>query len=597
MIRYHVSSVNPAAHYFEIKLLIDSPDPSGQCLRMPNWIPGSYMIRDFAKNIVTMSAYSGDAAIAINQQNKSNWRLEPCDGPLTIVYQIYAWDLSVRGAHLDQTHGYYNGTSVFLEVIGQSHEPCEVLIEKPSSVYCSDWKLATTLPIKDSSPFEFGLYQAGDYDELIDHPVEMGEFRQIRFEACGVPHDVILTGRFRCDEDRLKNDLTRICEHHIRFFGEPAPMEYYQFQVMVVGQGYGGLEHRSSTSLMCARESLPQPGQTEVSDAYRDFLGLCSHEYFHTWNVKRIKPAVYQPYDLQQEVYTELLWAFEGITSYYDDLALVRCGLIGQESYLDLLAQTVTRARRGKGSTRQSAAESSFNTWTKFYKQDENAQNAIVSYYAKGALIALCIDLKMRELSQSQLGLDDVMQQLWRVWKEEGAGTESNTIQDMVCSIIGEDLHEFMRGLIYTSDDLPLKELFHSTGIEMSLRPASNQKDKGGKVVKEPLPAVDFGAFMQEKNGSLEILRVTEDGSAQTAGLSANDSIIAVNGLKLNLTQLEQQLTLATVGDQWKIHGFRRDELIEFELTLAAARSDTVVLLADEPNRHRQAWLSGGVSG
>ena len=189
----------------------------------------------------------------------------------------------------------------------------------------------------------------------------------------------------------------------------------------VVGQGSGGLEHRSSTSLICGRDSLPQPGQTEVSDAYRDFLGLCSHEYFHTWNIKRIKPAAYQPYDLQQEVYTDLLWAFEGITSYYDDLALLRCGLIDEISYLELLAQTVTQVQRGQGSSRQSAAASSFNTWTKFYKQDENAQNAIVSYYVKGCLIALCIDLKMRQLSQSQQSLDDVMRQLWQSWKETGA--------------------------------------------------------------------------------------------------------------------------------------------------------------------------------
>ena len=597
MIRYQISSLNPATHYFEITLLIDSPDPAGQCLRMPNWIPGSYMIRDFAKNIVTMNAYCGDQSITIKQQDKSNWRLEPCAGPVTIDYRVYAWDLSVRGAHLDQTHGYYNGTSVFLEVIGQSQEPCEVLIEKPSADYCVDWKLATTLPIKDSSAFEFGLYQVSDYDELIDHPVEMGNFTQIRFEACGVPHDVILTGRFRCDQNRLKKDLTRICEHHIRFFGEPAPMDYYQFQVIVVGQGNGGLEHRSSTSLMCARDSLPQPGQTDVSDAYRDFLGLCSHEYFHTWNVKRIKPAVYQPYDLQQEVYTELLWAFEGITSYYDDLALVRCGLIEQKSYLELLAQTITRVKRGKGSTRQSAAESSFNTWTKFYKQDENAQNAIVSYYAKGSLIALCIDLKMRQLSQARCGLDDVMRQLWLEWKETGAGTDSNTIQDLVCSIVGEDIHDFMHQLIYCVDELPLQALFNSVGIEMSLRPASNQKDKGGKVSEEPLPAVDLGAFIQENNGGLEILRVSEGGSAQAAGLSANDSIIAVNGLKLNMAQLEQQLALATVGDEWRIHVFRRDELMEFELILAATRNDTVVLLADEPDRHRQAWLLGRVNG
>jgi len=593
MIRYQISSLNPATHYFDIKLQIERPDPAGQCLRMPNWIPGSYMIRDFAKNIVTMSAYSGDARIAIGQQDKSSWRLEPCAGPLTIEYQVYAWDLSVRGAHLDQTHGYYNGTSVFLEVVGQSQEPCEVLIEKPPAHYCGDWKLATTLPAKNATAFEFGLYAANDYDELIDHPVEMGKFIQIRFEACGIPHDVILSGRFRCDGARLKKDLTKICEHHIRFFGEPAPMDYYQFLVMVVGQGYGGLEHRSSTSLMCGRDSLPQPGQIEVSDAYRDLLGLCSHEYFHTWNVKRIKPAVYQPYDLQQEVYTELLWAFEGITSYYDDLALLRCGLIDEKSYLELLAQTITRVLRGKGSTRQSAAESSFNTWTKFYKQDENAQNAIVSYYAKGALIALCIDLKMRGLSQSKHSLDDVMRQLWQSWKETGAGTDTNTIQDLVCSIVDSDLRDFMQQLINSSDELPLQELLTSVGITMNFRSASNQKDKGGKENEGPLPEVDFGAFIEEKNGGLQILRVSESGSAQAAGLSANDNLVAVNDLKLTLAQLEQQLLLAAVGEQWKIHAFRRDELMEFELSLKAAEKDTVLLQPGERNQQRQAWLTG----
>ncbi len=593
MIRYQISSDNPATHYFDIKLLIDSPDPDGQCLRMPNWIPGSYLIRDFAKNIVTLNAWCGDATLSVSQQDKSNWRLEASAGPLVIEYKVYAWDLSVRGAHLDQTHGYYNGTSVFLEVIGQSQAPCEVLIEKPPAACCSGWKLATTLAAKKVGAFEFGLYQANNYDDLVDHPVEMGEFTQIRLEACGVPHDVILSGRFRCDEDRLKKDLTKICEHHIRFFGEPAPMNYYQFLVTVVGQGSGGLEHRSSTSLICGRDSLPQPGQTEVSEAYRDFLGLCSHEYFHTWNIKRIKPAAYQPYDLQQEVYTDLLWAFEGITSYYDDLALLRCGLIDEISYLELLAQTVTRVQRGKGSSRQSAAASSFNTWTKFYKQDENAQNAIVSYYAKGCLIALCIDLKMRQLSQSQQSLDDVMRQLWQSWKETGAGIESNTIQDLVCSILGSDLEEFMQKLIYSSEELPLPELLASVGITMNFRCAVDQKDKGGKIIEGRLPEVDFGAFVEEKNGGLEILRVGEDGPAQAAGLSAHDVIIAVNELKLSLSQLEKQLSLAAVGDQWKIHAFRRDELMEFEMTLAAARNDIVVLEVGAANQNRQAWFAG----
>jgi len=551
------------------------------------------MIRDFAKNLLMLRASSGDGLVDIKQLDKSNWRLEPCSGPVTIDYRVYAWDLSVRAAHLDQTHGYYNGTSLFMEVVSQSQEPCEVLIERPSPKYCKHWNMATTLQRVDADAFEFGLYRASDYDDLIDHPVEMGDFTPIHFEACGVPHDIILSGRFSCDEERLRCDLKKICEHHIRFFGEPAPMDYYQFLVMVVGRGYGGLEHRSSTSLMCERDSLPQAGQTEVTDAYRDFLGLCSHEYFHTWNVKRIKPAVYQPYDLQQEVYTDLLWAFEGITSYYDDLALVRCGLIDETTYLELLAQTMTRVLRGKGSSRQSAAESSFNAWTKFYKADENAQNAIVSYYAKGCLIALCIDLKMRQLSKSRVSLDDVMRQLWQLRLGNGAGIEAQTIQNLIVSMVDTDIHDFLRLLIYTSAELPLEELLATVGVELTIRQASNQKDKGGKPHEGELPQVDLGAYLEEKADGLEIARVSEGGAAQCAGLSANDVIIAVNGLKLTLAKLEQGLLLAGVGELWKIHAFRRDELMEFDLELSAAPVNTVVLQAGEQHQPRKDWLKG----
>ena len=596
MIRYQITSHNPAAHYFNVQIQIDSPDPEGQCLRLPNWIPGSYMIRDFAKNLITLDAYCGEQQLAITQLDKSTWQVAPCDHALKLEYLVYARDLSVRGAHLDHTHGYYNGTSVFLEVLGHSDSPCEVLIEKPDSEDCIKWKLATTLKPVDAEPFGFGLYRADDYDDLIDHPVEMGEFGQVHFEACGVPHDIILSGQYRCDEKRLARDLKSICEHHVQFFGEPAPMDTYQFLVMVVGNGYGGLEHRSSTSLMCSRDSLPQPGQKEVSEAYRTFLGLCSHEYFHTWNVKRIKPAAYQPYALQQEVYSELLWAFEGITSYYDDLALVRSGLINEKSYLELLAQTMTRVQRGLGRTRQSAAESSFNTWTKYYQQDENAQNAIVSYYAKGTLIALCIDLKMRELSDSDISLDQVMRRLWQSWCDTGTGVEADTIQSLVCSLVGHDLDEFMHQLISTTAELPLDEMMVIVGIDVLRRPAANQKDKGGKPQKKPLPVAELGAFLKEGEACLEILRVDEGGAAQLAGLSAGDTIVAVNGLRQTLDQIEQQLKLAQAGERWTLHAFRRDELHRFELSLAPARRHTIELIPTDNHRpYRQAWLKGPV--
>ena len=593
MIRYQISSQNPASHYFDVAIHIDRPDPAGQRLRLPNWIPGSYMIRDFARNLLELRARDEKESLPIRQIDKSNWQVSAKSGALVIEYKVYAKDLSVRAAHLDHTHGYYNGSSVFLEVVGHADRPCEVLIEKPPAEICSGWRLATSLKRKQAEPFDFGLYEALDYDDLIDHPVEMGEFTRIDFEACGVPHDIILTGRFECDEARLAADLGKICEHHIRFFGEPAPMDYYQFQVMVVGDGYGGLEHRASTSLIASRDSLPKPGQDKVDDDYREFLGLCSHEYFHTWNVKRIRPEVYRPYDLQREVYTDLLWAFEGITSYYDDLALVRSGLIGAESYLELLGQTMTRVQRGLGRSRQSAAESSFNAWTKFYKQDENAANAIVSYYAKGCLIAACIDLKMRDLSAGRKSLDDVMRRLWRDFVEHDQGVASDRIQQLVCELAGADLGSFLDGLIYGTGDLPLGGLLEATGIDVTRRAASNLQDKGGKEVSDALPRVDFGAMLKAGESGIAIQRVSEAGSAQTAGLAAGDEIIAVDGIKLDLGKLEKKIQRAQPGDRWWVHAFRRDELHLVEVVLQPAAEDSFVLKLKDPRTDQsRAWLS-----
>ncbi len=595
MIRYQITSADPASHYFDLRVTIDDPDPAGQAFRLPNWIPGSYKIRDFARNLLDLRAASGGQPVALEQLDKSSWRAAPCAGPLELAYKVYANDLSVRAAHLDHTHGYYNGSSVFVEIVGCADEPCEVAIERPPPGYCADWRVATALPRAGAEAFGFGAYRAADYAELIDHPVEMGDFLRIPFEACGVPHDVILSGRFACDAERLAADLTKICELHIRFFGKPAPMDYYQFQVLVVGDGYGGLEHRASTSLIASRKSLPQPGAQKVSDEYRDFLGLCSHEYFHSWNVKRIKPDVFESYDLQREVYTPLLWAFEGITSYYDELALVRAGLIDEASYLELLGQAMTRVARGLGRTRQSIAESSFNAWTKFYQQDENAANAIVSYYTKGALVAACIDLKIREASGGRYSLDDVMRRLWQAWRSDERGVAPRRIQALASELAGADLSPLLEAWIDGTDELPLAELLQTVGVEVETRAASNAQDKGGKPVDGELPAAAIGALLKDGEFGVAIQRVDEGGAAQRAGLAAGDEIVAVGGLRLKLAAFEQQLLRAQPGERWQVHAFRRDELHVFDVELEPAPATTIVLRATDANADaRRAWLQSG---
>ncbi len=352
--------------------------------------------------------------MAISKEAKDTWRAAPCAGPLTVTARVYAYDLSVRTAYLDATRGYFNGPSVFLCPDGRSGRACEVEIAPPAGAAFAAWRVATTLPSAGAAEFGFGAYRATDYDELIDHPVEMSDFAHVRFTAGGVPHDIAVSGRQRADLDRFARDLARVCQWQCDLFGgaagAAAPFDRYLFQIAAVGDGYGGLEHRASTSLVCRRDELPQPGAAAIDDAYVNLLGLASHEYFHSWNVKRIKPAAFAPYDLARENYTRQLWVFEGFTSYYDDLALVRSGVIDAKRYLELLGRTITTVLRTPGRHAQSVAESSFDAWIKYYRQDENTPNAVVSYYTKGALVALALDLQLRPRGAS---LDQLMRTLW----------------------------------------------------------------------------------------------------------------------------------------------------------------------------------------
>jgi predicted metalloprotease with PDZ domain len=579
---YQIIPADPAAHLFRVKCLIDAPDPDGQRVSLPAWIPGSYMIRDFAKNIVRISAHSAGSAVAIKKLDKSTWCIAPCSGPLELDYEVYAWDLSVRTAHLDQTHGYFNGTSVFLRVHGQDDQPCTVEILPPDNLVIGDWRVATTLKPEGAERYGFGTYQADDYDDLIDHPVEMANFTQATFTVSGVPHDIVLTGRHRADMERICADVQKICQSHVDLFGELPAMERYLFQIMVVGDGYGGLEHRSSTSLLVSRDVLPRKGDEEVSDEYRGFLGLCSHEYFHTWNIKRIKPEAFMPYDLQQESYTRQLWAFEGITSYYDDLGLVRSGCIKPEDYLQLLGQTMTRVWRAIGRAKQSVADSSFDAWTKFYRQDENAPNAIVSYYTKGSLIALALDLMLQRNSDGEKSLDDLMRRLWQEYGKPAKGVPEGEIERLASELAGTDLSEFFQSCLHGTEDPPLPELLETVGVEFIQRPAESAADQGGKPssrTAEQLAArAHLGVKTTAESGNLKLAYVFEGGAAMAAGLSAGDLLVAVDGLKVNASNLEKLLRQYQPGDTVEIHAFRRDELMTFQVTLQAPPQDTVEL-------------------
>jgi predicted metalloprotease with PDZ domain len=361
---------------------------------------------------------------------------------------------------------------------------------------------------------------------------------------------------------------------------------------MVVGEGYGGLEHRASTSLICSRDSLPAPGEQGINDAYLEFLGLCSHEYFHTWNVKRIKPAAFIPEQLDSERYTELLWAFEGITSYYDDLALVRCGLIGPERYLELLGRIATRVWRGSGRSKQSVAESSFDAWSKFYKQDENAPNAIVSYYAKGALVALALDLTLRRETQGRCTLDELMQQLWQRHGQAGVGVPERSIETLAAEISGIDLTNFFADYVYGTDDPPLAGLLAAVGVELGWRAARSEDDRGGTGKPDTAVPLVLGVRTQAADGCLRLTHVFDGSTAQRAGLSAGDLLLALDGLRVTGKSLPAMLTRYHAGDEVVLHVFRRDELMVFTAELQAAPLDTCVLsLMGDAQAACAGWL------
>ena len=599
--RYGIRPKNPGAHLFEVRLLVASPDPAGQVFAIPAWIPGSYMIRDYAKHVVTIRAESDGKAVALRKIDKSSWQAEPSDRALTLTADIYAFDDSVRGAHLDTTHGYFNGSCVFPSVVGQEDLQCLLDIQPPpDDSDASDWRVATSMQRRDAKPYGFGVYCAADYAELIDHPVELGQLAIAEFDVRGIPHAIAIRGRTRVDTARMCHDLQALCEHHMQMLGPPADLDRYLFLLHAPGSGYGGLEHRWSSSLVCARDNLPQRGETEVSDGYRTFLGLASHEYFHLWNIKRLKPAVFTPYNLATETHTNLLWVFEGITSYYDDLALVRSGRISDTSYCELLGRTITRVLRGAGRTHQSVAESSFDAWTKFYKQDANATNSIVSYYTKGALIALTLDLKLRSETDGRISLDDVMRACWSRWGDDGDGMPEDGFEKVCAEVAGIDFDDFFDAAVRGTGELPLQAMLATHGVEYHLRRATKRSDKGGKAARDDqLEPRWLGAKLGKSQGKLVFASVDNGGPAEDAGIAPGDVAIALDGLALTASNCDRRLRSYRAGDDLELVVFRGDELITTSIRLTDGPISTCYLQLDKQAdaatvARRDNWLHPG---
>ncbi|MEK6807174.1 MAG: PDZ domain-containing protein [Pseudomonadota bacterium] len=591
---YTVLASDLQAHLFEVRCDLGDVRDAVE-MRMPAWIRGSYLVRDFAKHVTRIEATRGSTAVAIARTDKNSFRIQAGDGALVLRWWVYAYDESVRKAYLDARRGFFNGSSLFFQPVGWSGG-CTLDISAPSD---SSWKLATTLKPLKVDARGFGRYTAADYEDLIDHPVEMGDFQRVDFVAADTPHAFILSGRCEADGARLAADAKKICEaQHALFRGEPK-LDQYLFLTRVVGSGYGGLEHRSSTALICSRNDLPRQDmagpstelRTGLPRDYRTFLGLVSHEYFHLWNVKRITAKAFSDSDLAAEAYTRDLWHYEGVTSYYDDLFLLRAGLLDAATYLDLLAETATRLERAPGRLQHTLADASFETWVKYYQPDENSPNATTNYYVKGALAALCLDLHLRLHSQSTL--DDVMRVLWARYGSKNIGVPEGGLEAVAQEICGLDLKPQFDAWLRSTAELPVAELLAAFGIKAERRAAISEADTGGRVSGKPLAAA---LGLRLRGNELAVAHVVNGRPAERAGLAGGDVLVALDGYKLTPGNWSLRSALLAAGRKVPLHYFRGDELFETSITPEAAPLDTwTFTLADADAQtlaRRKTWLS-----
>jgi predicted metalloprotease with PDZ domain len=595
-VHYRIEAAHPQAHVWHISLTVTKP-ARRQTVSLPVWIPGSYMVREFAKHLQNLQASQDGSSCAITQLDKCTWQIASTAGqPLHISYEVYAFDNSVRTSWLDAQRGFFNPTSLCLRVQGHDALTHSVALHAINSeALCAVSTPAIALKgIKKSLSGNLGNYAFDDYDHLADTPFEIGKFWHGSFQVRGVTHELAVSGALASfDGDRLLADTKKIVQAEMDFWhgkdGKP-PFEKYVFMLNAVDDGYGGLEHRASTALICSRRDLPRVGQVKQSEGYTTLLGLISHEYFHTWNVKRLKPQEFIPYDYAKENYTQMLWFFEGFTSYYDDLMLRRAGLIDNAQYLRLLSKAINQVQQTPGRKVQSVSQASMDAWVKYYRQDENTPNATVSYYTKGSLVALCFDLSLRRADSKIKGqkissLDDVMRWLWKQSKAATAGQGGITEADFAAALrecSGRSYAKEIAAWVHGKEDLPIQDLLAAHGVTATPEPGAS------------LPmAQRIGVRVSESSGSLIIKTVLRGGLAEMAGLAAGDEWLAVDDWRIHKLEDLALLcgskaeTLATVS--------RDKRLLRLPLALPSSTSEasSSFMLRSAKDELLNAWLLG----
>ena len=578
-IHYQVAIPQPESHLFEVVLHLQDWKLAVLDLKLPVWTPGSYLVREYAKHLQNFSANAGEQSLPWRKLSKNHWQVETSaiaqtssDSTITVRYRVFANELSVRTNHLDATHGYFNGAALFFRIPGLEQQPISVTIVPPKS----EWHVTTPLPAVPQQP---NTFQAADFDTLVDSPFEVGSHQLHQFDVLGKSHELAIWGKGNVNPAKMISDIEKIIEVEANLFGG-LPYERYIFLLHLSSQGNGGLEHKYACSL-----NYPRFGFRD-RDKYNRFMQLVAHEFFHLWNVKRIRPKALEVFDYDCENYTPSLWFSEGTTSYYDLVIPLRAGIYDAKSFLNNLGKEITRFQTTPGRLVQPLSESSFDAWIKLYRPDANSGNSQISYYLKGEMVSLLLDLLIRERHGNSRSLDDVMRQMWQQFGKAEIGFTPEQLQEVIESVAGTDLNDFFGRYIDDTQELPFTQYLEPFGLQLV-----------GETEEDAAPCL--GVRATTENGRESIKFVEAGTPAQLAGIDAGDELLAIDGMRVTAQNLSDRLRDYQPGDSIQVTVFHQEELRTYSVTLAAPRpSRYQVTLVDRlsptQKQNYQGWL--GVS-
>ncbi|MCC3436072.1 MAG: M61 family metallopeptidase [Microcoleus sp. PH2017_29_MFU_D_A] len=599
-IHYSVAMPNPESHLFEVTLRVQGWSEPVLDLKMPVWTPGSYLVREYARHLQDFRSLGGDRALLWRKISKNHWQIETNSvSDVTVCYRIFANELTVRTNHLDSTHGYFNPAALCFFLPGFERNCYTVTVVPPQP----EWRTVTTLPPVSGEDFTFA---AADFDTLVDSPFEIGCHESYDFEVMGKPHQLVVWGQGNLEPERAIQDIKKVIEVEAEMFGG-LPYDRYVFLLHLSGSGFGGLEHKDSCTLNYSRFGFRN------KDKYERFIQLVAHEFFHLWNVKRIRPKALEIFDYEQENYTPSLWFSEGTTSYYDLLIPFRAGLYGVKGYFQNLAKEITRLQTTPGRNVQPASESSWDAWIKLYRRDANSDNSQISYYLKGELVSFLLDLLIRAKHGNARSLDDVMRLMWQQFGgcspenedfDQKSGTEAKPayltsngklnarsrtaeigftpeeLQSAIESVAGMDLSDFFARYVDGTEELPYNEYLEPFGLQI--------------WVDESEQTPRMGWTLGAENGR-QMVKFVEAGSpAQLAGIDAGDELLAIAGFRVNAEQVAERLKDYQPGDTVEVTVFHQDELRTCSVTLAQPRPGRYSIVpVDRPSTIQKQNFTG----